>query len=302
MRNLVGYPSFLEPPVFRPPSEADSLILQATLGCSHNTCTFCGSYMGKAFRAKPFNTFRAEVQHLARIEQYRPNRIFLADGDAFVLSTQQLVRILRLLHAEFPGVERVSIYASALNVKRKSEADLRAIREAGLELVYIGLESGDDEVLRLVNKGATNQDNIDACLRLKASGFTVSPIIILGLGGTTRTQAHARNTAATINAIDPPYLAALTLMLVPGTKLHAEAQQGAFHPLNPLETLQELRMLIDNLTHLTNCVFRTNHASNYLPLRGVLSRDRRRLLAAIDAVLTDPEAAKRLRPEGMRGL
>jgi radical SAM superfamily enzyme YgiQ (UPF0313 family) len=258
--------------------------------------------MGKPFRVKPFNTFRAEVQHLARTQQYQPSRIFLADGDAFVLPTQQLVRILRLLHAEFPDVERVSIYASALNVKRKSDADLRAIREAGLELVYIGLESGDDEVLRLVNKGATNQDNIDACLRLKTSGFTVSPIIILGLGGTTQTAAHAKNTATTINAIDPPYLAALTLMLVPGTKLHAEAQRGAFHPLNPLETLQELRVLIDNLTHLTNCVFRTNHASNYLPLRGVLSSDRRRLLASIDAVLADPEVAKHLRPEGMRGL
>lgn len=302
MRNLVGYPSFLEPPVFRPPSEADSLILQATLGCSHNTCTFCGSYLGKEFRVKPLNTFRAEVRHLARVEQYRPSRIFLADGDAFVLSTEQLVRVLRLLYAEFPGVQRVSIYASALNVKRKSDADLQAIREAGLELVYIGLESGDDEVLRLVNKGATNQDNIDACLRLKASGFTISPIIILGLGGTERTQAHARNTAASINAIDPPYLAALTLMLVPGTKLNAEAQRGAFHALTPLETLQELRVLIDNLAHLTKCVFRTNHASNYLPLRGVLSRDRPRLLAAIDTVLVDPEAAKRLRPEGMRGL
>jgi coproporphyrinogen III oxidase-like Fe-S oxidoreductase len=258
--------------------------------------------MGKQFWVKPFASFRAEVEHLARLEQYRPKRIFLADGDAFVLPTEQLVRILRLLHAEFPGVERVSIYASALNVKRKSDADLRRIREAGLELVYIGLESGDDEVLRSVNKGATNQDNIGACLRLKASGFTVSPIIILGLGGTTRTQAHAKNTAATLNTIDPPYLAALTLMLVPGTKLHTEARQGTFHPLNPLETLEELRLLIDNLTGLTDCTFRTNHASNYLPLRGVLSRDRPRLLAAIDAVLADPAAARRLRPEGMRGL
>ena len=182
MRTFAGYPSFLEPPVFRPPSEADSLILQATLGCSHNTCTFCGSYLTKKFRIKPFNTFRAEVEHLARVQKIQPSRIFLADGDAFVLSTAQLVRVLRLLRTEFPGVERVSIYASALNVKRKADVDLRAIRKASLELVYIGLESGDDEVLRLVNKGATNQDNIDACLRLKSSGFTVSPIIILGLG------------------------------------------------------------------------------------------------------------------------
>jgi radical SAM superfamily enzyme YgiQ (UPF0313 family) len=302
MRNLVGYPSFLERPVFRPPSEADSLILQATLGCSHNACTFCGSYLGKQFRVKPFKTFRAEVEHLARVEQLRPNRIFLADGDAFVLSTEQLVRILQLLHVEFPDVERVSIYGSASNVKLKSDADLQVIRKAGLELVYIGLESGDDEVLRMVNKGATNQDNIDACQRLKANGFTVSPIIILGLGGTTRSEAHAKNTAKTINAIDPPYLAALTLMLVPGTKLHAQAQRGAFHPLSPLETLRELRSLIDNLTQLTNSTFRTNHASNYLPLRGVLSRDRPRLLALIDGVLADPEATRRLRPEGMRGL
>ncbi len=297
-----GYPNYLEPPVFRPPSEANSLILQATLGCSHNRCTFCGSYRTKQFKVKPFAQFREEVEQLARTQRIRPKRIFIADGDAFVLSASQLLEILTLLTKEFPDVERISIYASGTNVLRKTDEELTQIRKAGLDLVYIGLESGDDEVLQLVNKGINNQDHITACLRLKKAGYNVSPIIILGVGGKSRSQQHATHTAATIRVIDPPYLAALTLMLVPGTELHAQAQLGEFQPLDPLETLEELRTIIDGLTGLTHCVFRTNHASNYLPLRGILSRDRQRLLNAIDSVLNDPQAASKLRPEYIRGL
>jgi histone acetyltransferase (RNA polymerase elongator complex component) len=179
---------------------------------------------------------------------------------------------------------------------------LTQIRKAGLDLVYIGLESGDDEVLQLVNKGISNEDHITACLRLKKAEYVFSPIIILGVGGKSRSQQHATHTAATIRAIDPPYLAALTLMLVPGTELHAQVQRGEFQPLDPLETLEELRVLMDGLTDLSHCVFRTNHASNYLPLRGILSQDRQRLLDAIDTVLNDPQAASKLRPEYIRGL
>ena len=298
----MGYPNYLEPPVFRPPSEAHSLILQVTLGCSHNACTFCGSYRTKQFRVKPFDQFCSEVEALARTYRIRPRRIFLADGDAFVLSTSQLLDILNLITQEFPSVERISIYASGTNIQRKSDEDLAQIRQAGLELIYIGLESGDDEILDLVNKGITNQTHITASLRLKIAGFMLSPIIILGLGGRTRSHQHAMNTAATINTIDPPFLAALTLMLVPGTPLHKQAQQGEFVPLDPLETLQELRLLLEGLTELSQCVFRTNHASNYLPLRGVLSRDRSKLLASIDSVLEDPQAVHHLRPDYVRGL
>lgn len=299
---LFGYSNHLDPPVYRPPSEARSLILQATLGCSHNQCTFCASYRTKQFFAKSFDTFRAEVEQLATKQGYRPRRIFLADGDAFILKPERIQRILNLLYTEFPTLERVSIYASALNVKPKSDAELQDLHKAGLDLIYIGLESGDDEVLRRVRKGATNQEQIDTCLRLKKAGFTVSPIFILGLGGKTRIKEHAQNTAATINAIDPPYAAALTLMLVPGTELHTAAEQGKFQPLDPLETLQELNMLLEGLTDLSNCIFRTNHASNYLPLRGILSQDRNRLLHAINQVLSDPQAVQRLRPDHMRGL
>ncbi|MFX0169628.1 MAG: radical SAM protein [Candidatus Hodarchaeota archaeon] len=296
------YSNYLEPPVFRPPSEAQSLILQATLGCSHNACTFCGSYRTKQFRVKPFNQFRAEIEALARIHGIRPKRIFLADGDAFVLSTAQLLEILNLLTQEFPGVERISIYASGTNIQQKSNDELAQIRQAGLRLIYIGLESGDDQVLTFVNKGISNHEHITACLRLKAAGFILSPIIILGLGGKAWSHQHATNTALTINAIDPPYLAALTLMLVPGTPLYAQAQRGDFEPLDPLEILQELRLLVEGLTDLSECVFRTNHASNYLPLRGVLSQDHKRLLASIDSVLKDPHAIRYLRPDYIRGL
>jgi radical SAM superfamily enzyme YgiQ (UPF0313 family) len=298
----IGYSNYLEAPVFRPPSEANSLILQATLGCSHNRCTFCGSYRTKQFKVKPFLQFREEVEQLARRYKLRPHRIFLADGDAFVLTATQLLRILKLLSKEFPDVERISIYASGTNVQKKTDKELKEIRQAGLELIYIGLESGDDEVLKQVNKGITNDEHITACLRLKQSGFTLSPIIILGLGGKSRSEQHAINTATTINAIDPPYLAALTLMLVPGTELHTQAQRGEFHPLDPVEILHELRLLLDGLTELTACVFRTNHASNYLPLRGRLSRDREQLLTTIDQVLDDPQIMDRLRPDYLRGL
>jgi radical SAM superfamily enzyme YgiQ (UPF0313 family) len=301
-RFTFGYPNFLEPPVFRPPSEADSLILQATLGCSHNACTFCGSYRTKQFQVKPFRQFRTEVLELSRTYHLRPRRIFLADGDAFVLSTSQLIEILQLLKKEFPSTDRISIYASASNVQRKSDKDLLQIQKAGLDLIYLGLETGDDEILRHVKKGITNQEQIDACLRLKKAGFTLSIIIILGLGGKDHSLEHARKTATTINEIDPEYLAALTLMLVPGTELFAEAKQGKFHPMKPMEILYELRVLIEHLSDLTHCTFRTNHASNYLPLRGVLSEDRERLIAAIDSVLNDPEAEKHLRPDYIRGL
>ncbi|MFW9935589.1 MAG: radical SAM protein [Candidatus Thorarchaeota archaeon] len=297
-----GYPNFLESPVFRPPSEANSLILQATLGCSHNACTFCGSYRTKQFRIKPFSQFKEEVIQIARKYKIQPRRIFLADGDAFVLTTKQLINILQLLADEFPTTERISIYASGTNVQRKTDKELAQIRQAGLEMIYIGLESGDDIVLQNVNKGISNKEHITACLRLKKAGFTLSPIIILGLGGKSRSQLHAKNTAKTMRTINPPFLAALTLMLVPGTELYSQAKREEFQPLTPLEILQELRSLINGLTGLTHCVFRTNHASNYLPLRGVLSRDRERLLKTIDSVLADPNISERLRPEYIRGL
>jgi len=297
-----GYPNYLEPPVFRPPSEANSLILQATLGCSHNACTFCGSYRTKKFKVKPFSQFQKEVEYLAREYQIHPRRIFLADGDAFVLSSSQILDILNLLTQEFPSVERISIYASGTNIQRKSDEELTQLREAGLDMIYIGLESGDDAVLRKVNKGISNQDHIKASRRLIQAGFRLSPIIILGLGGKALSHQHANHTAETINAIDPSYLAALTLMLVPGTELHAQTEKGEFDPLTPLEILQELRQLINGLTKLTNCVFRTNHASNYLPLRGVLSRDREAFLETIDSVLADPNVESRLRPDYIRRL
>jgi radical SAM superfamily enzyme YgiQ (UPF0313 family) len=302
MPSSFSYPHYLEPPVFRPPSEANSLILQATLGCSHNACTFCGSYRTKQFKVKPFTQFREEVEQLAHNYRIQPRRIFLGDGDAFVLSTPQLLEIMNLLTREFPMVERISIYASGTNVQRKSDEELSQIREAGLEMIYIGLESGDDAVLRNVNKGITNQEHITASLRLKHAGFTLSPIIILGVGGKSLSHQHALHTADTMNAIDPPYLAALTLMLVPGTELFAQTKRGDFEPLTSLEILQELRSLIERLTNLSNCIFRTNHASNYLPLRGILSRDRVHLLDTIDSVLADPNAPSRLRPDYVRGL
>ena len=285
--------------VIRPPSEARSYILQITFGCSHNLCTFCGTYLNKPFRVRPVAEVMEDIE-LARELIPETRRIFLADGDALVLSNEKLVPILDKLAESFVHLERVGIYANARDLLSKSEQELAMLRSKGLGIVYMGLESGSDAVLQEVKKGATASEMVEAVRNAKECGIAVSVIGILGLAGASGSEEHARQTGRVMSEMDPQYLALLTLMLVPGTELYRQWQGGTFEVLDPQAMLLELRQVIQHLDGLTKCVFRTNHASNYLPLSGTLPRDKERLLATIDAALAQGPSA--LRPEGWRGL
>jgi radical SAM superfamily enzyme YgiQ (UPF0313 family) len=286
-------------PVIRPPSEADSYILQVTYGCSHNRCTFCGTYLDKPFRARETAEVLEDIRAAGALMP-ATRRVFLADGDALVLSTRRLAVILDALREAFPNLERVGTYANARNLLRKSPAELKSLRESGLGIVYLGLESGDDRVLERIDKGATAAEMVEAVRKAKEAGLLVSVIGLLGIAGLEGSVEHARLTGGVVSRMDPQYFSMLTLMLVPGTPLHRDWSSGAFQLLGAENMLVELREVLAHLEGLTRCVFRSNHASNYLPLGGTLPWDKARLLAALNAALTSgPEA---LRPESWRGL
>ena len=285
-------------PLFRPPSEAHSLILQATLGCSNNTCLFCGMYKMKKFTVRPFDAFKKDVLECA---EYMPGarRIFLADGDALAMSMSHFTKILRLLYAKFPHLERVTCYANPLNLLKKSMGELRQLRDEGLGILYFGMESGNEEVLKKVVKGSTRAQILEAGRKALDAGFPLSVTVILGLGGKKHSQEHIRDTASLCSEMNPTYLSALSLMLGPLESYFAKSQGPDFEFLDKLGMLREVRQLVSELdTH--NTIFRTNHASNYLPLKGVLRQDRDTLLATIDTALSDPD--KYLKPEFLRAL
>jgi len=285
--------------VIRPPSEADSYILQVTYGCSHNGCTFCGTYLDKPFCVRPREEVLEDIAQAGK-EIPETRRVFLADGNALVLGTGRLVEIFDAMAAAFPLLRRVGIYANARDLINKSDADLALLHEKGLELVYLGLESGSDEVLRRIGKGATAAEMVEGVQKAKRAGIRTSVIALLGVGGAELSDEHAEATGRVVRAMDPHYLSMLTLMLVPGTELHRQWDSGAFQPMPPEDLLGELRQTLTHLDGLSRYVFRTNHASNYLPLAGTLSRDRQRLLDAIDAAQARGRSA--LRPEYWRAL
>ena len=290
--------------IFRPPSEAESLLLQVTVGCSHNGCTYCGMYRDpvQRFRMKPLDVVARDVEEAAvydrDVEPIR--RVFLCDGDALVLPTKRLLEILALLRERLPQVRRVGIYGDARTILRKDDGELAALREAGLGIVYHGAESGDDEVLRRVDKGSGADDAVEAAARLRRAGIRHSVMVMLGIGGVERSREHAEATARLLTAMDPPFVGALTTTLVPGTPLAAEADAGRFTLPDPWGMLTELRTLVAD-SRLTRCRFHSNHASNYVPLSLNLPTDRDGAVRALDELLTGRDRT-RLRPEHWRGL
>ncbi|MBI5529639.1 MAG: radical SAM protein [Deltaproteobacteria bacterium] len=285
-------------PLFRPPSEADSLIFQVTLGCSNDTCRFCLMYKGKEFRVRSLDAIRRDVREMALEEPYA-RRVFLADGDALVARTSTLLSILELLRESFPRLERVSAYASPRNLIVKSTAELSQIRKAGLDLIYYGVESGDPATLDLVKKGATPDEMVKGCKKAHEAGMAISATVLLGLAGREGSARHVSGTVDVLNRIGPEYASALTLMM-PFMDEYRRMMGGDWTPLNAVETLKEIRGLVAGI-ELAGCVFRTNHASNYLPLKGVLSKDRARLLKTLDEAIAHPTTYP-LRPEWSRGL
>ncbi len=264
--------------IWRPPSEARSLILQATVGCSNNQCTFCGSYENKKFKIKSLEQLKADI-YLVQNYYKDITRIFLADGDALVIKTPQLLDTLDVLYEEFPQLERVGVYASPQNLLQKSVDELIQLKEHGLGIIYLGVETGSNLLLEKVKKGVTRHQMIAAGSKAVQSGILLSVTIIIGLGGPELSQQHAKETASLLNKVNPDYTGALTLMLVEGTELHEEYKKGEFELLTPGETIQEMYWLIESLNCKT--VFRSNHASNYLPIGGNLPEDKENLLKQI---------------------
>lgn len=284
--------------VIRPPSEAASLIVQVTYGCSNDTCDFCGTYLDKPFAVRPFTEVEEDVVGLPAGAKLRTDRVFLADGDALALSTRRLLEILELLRRELPNLARVSSYANARNLLGKSVDELGELRAAGLELLYLGLESGDDATLAAIHKGITVAEQIEGCGRASAAGLALSVTAILGLAGIERSLVHAEATGRALSAIDPQFIGVLTLMLERGTRMTERVARGELVLPDTLGMVRELREIVATID-VTDALFRSNHASNYLPVGGRLPEDKAKMLAALDAVLADPGQAS-LRPEAWR--
>ena len=270
--------------VYRPPGEADSLIIRVTIGCSHNSCTFCGMYREVKFRVRSMDEITAQIK-LAASNQPNLRRVFLADGNALVLPTAKLLEIINLLRKYFPRLSRVTCYGGPKDILRKSLSELTALKQAGLKIIYLGLESGDEEVLLEVNKGVSSIEMVEAGRRVMATGIKLSLMVILGLGGKKLTRAHAFNTALAINEINPSMLSTLTLMLQGDIPLALAAKQGKFHPLSALEIMQELELMIREIKLLKPCIFRSSHISNLLPLAGTLPKDKDLLLSEINEMV-----------------
>jgi radical SAM superfamily enzyme YgiQ (UPF0313 family) len=284
--------------IYRPPSEADSLILQVAVGCSYNRCTFCHSFQGKNFRIKNFEEIKEDIDEASA---YGPiPRVFLADGDALIIPQSDLVRILSYLKEKIRGLERVGIYANAVDVLKKSTEELKELKGLGLGIVYLGLESGNAEVLKRIRKNATSEQMVRAAKRVKEAEILLSVTVLLGIGGVELSQAHAEDTGKVLSEMDPEFVGALSLMIVPGTPIHEELRTGKLVLPTPFELIRELGTMIANC-QFTNCFFASNHASNYLPLRIRMPKDKESALQLIQEVLKKKNADL-LRPEYMRAL
>jgi len=287
-----------EGPIYRPPSEAGSYILQATVGCSWNACTYCDMYRGKRFRVRALEETLEDVRLARESIGARVDKVFVADGDALTMDLEHWTALLGACREAFPRLRRVSAYATAINLLAKTPAELERLRELGLTLLYIGPESGDDETLRRIAKGAGFDDHARAAERARQAGTRLSAIFLLGAGGVERSREHAEASARLAGRMDPRFVSLLTLTVIPGTPIARLAERGRFVLPDVRGLLGELRTFVA-LADPGDAIFRTNHASNYLPLAGRLPRDRDRLVGLLDAALAGEVP---LRPEWSRGL
>ena len=285
-------------PLYRPPSEAKSLIFQVTLGCSFNQCSFCDMYRSKEYSERPWEEVKTEIDMMAKQVPDTP-RIFLADGDALNLSTDYMVKIVQYLYEKFPNLERVSCYAMPMNLLKKTPEELKKMHDAGLKMLYLGIESGSDVILKKVTKGATSQTIIKACNKAIDTGFILSCMVILGLGGKTHSKEHIRGTAEVLSAVSPNFSAALTLIIEPGVKDEFLKKFGEpFIPISDSEALEELEDLVSKIDAKRNMVFRANHGSNAYTIKGTFPNDKSAMLEKISWMREHPEV---MRPSGLRG-
>ncbi|HUV77536.1 MAG TPA: radical SAM protein, partial [Desulfobacterales bacterium] len=283
--------------IIRPPSEANSILLQITVGCSRNKCTFCGAYQGERFRIKPDSVIMEDIA-FASNHCLRQRRVFLCDGDALIVPRERLMNILMEIEKQLPWVTRVGAYANCKSIKMKTLDELKALKAHGLGILYMGLETGDDVTLKKINKGATSEEMIQMGIKARAAEMKLSITVLLGIAGKKRSQIHARETGRVLSAIDPEYVGALTLMLIPGTPLYQDWVDGKFPLLEPDEMLNELKSMIA-ATELSKGLFHANHASNYLPIKARLPKDKAVTLRLIDEALAGKIS---LKPEYFRAL
>jgi radical SAM superfamily enzyme YgiQ (UPF0313 family) len=281
----------------RPPSEAYSILLQATVGCSHNKCTFCGTYKDKRFRIKDDDTILSDILYASR-HMRNQDRLFIMDGDALIIPYRRLVWILERIREHLPWVKRVGAYANTKGIKMKSEEELLRLKELGLGILYMGIETGDDETLKAVRKGADSQRMLAMGKKLMAAGIKLSVTVLLGIAGKERSLIHARATGELLTLLDPDYVGALTVMVIRGTPLADEMLAGRFELPDNYGLLAELREMIAS-TDLTKGLFFSNHASNYLPIKVRYPRGKQQALDVIDLAL---QGRVDLRPEWMRAL
>ena len=283
--------------IIRPPSEANSILLQVTVGCSRNKCTFCGTYKGERFRINSDSVIMEDIAFAASHCQ-RQRRVFLCDGDALIIPQKRLLKILKEIEKQLPWVTRVGLYANAKALNMKTVDELKELKAHGVGIVYMGLETGDDVTLKKINKGASAAYMIEMGRKAKQAGFKLSITVLLGIAGPKRSQIHAQETGRVLSAIDPNYVGALSLMLIPETPLFDEYESGAFQLIEPQEMLAELRTMIA-ATNMTGGLFHANHASNYLPIRARFPKDKDATLQLIDDAL---EGKVPLKPEYLRAL
>lgn len=283
--------------IYRPPGERNSYLLQATVGCSHNACSFCAMYKDKRYHVRPMEDILEDIR-MAGTYYGDVSRVFLCDGDAIGMPTEDLLRILHALYHTFPSLTKVGTYAGPIPTLGKTPEELRELRAAGLTRVYLGVETGSDGLLKEICKGVTAEEMLKAGVMLREAGLDLWIMVLLGLAGSGSGLEHAMASAELVNRMKPRHLSLLSLMLEPGTKLYRDWQQGRFTPCTPEEVLREVRCIVENVT-VDPLHFTCDHASNYLPLKGTLSEERERFLTAIDRALA---GQLRLRPEFSRGV
>ncbi len=285
-------------PLYRPPSEAKSTIFQVTLGCSFNECSFCDMYRSKEYSERPWEEIKMEIDMAAK-QMPDTKKIFLADGDALNLQTDYMIKIVKYLYEKFPNLERISCYAMPMNLLKKTPEELKKMHKAGLDMLYLGIESGSDIILKKVTKGATSQTIIRACRKAIDTGYILSCMVILGLGGKTYTKEHIRGTAEVLSAVSPHYSAALTLIIEPGVKDEFMTKFGEpFIPITDSEAIDELENLVANINAKNEIIFRANHGSNAYTIKGTFPQDKDSMLEKISWMKKHPEV---IRPQGLRG-
>ena len=283
--------------IIRPPSEADSILLQVTVGCSHNKCTFCGTYTGERFKIKKDSVIFEDIEFAAKYCRNQ-DRLFICDGDALIIPQKRLVPILERINKRLPWVKRIGLYANTKSINMKTKDELKQLKDLGVKIAYMGLETGDDVTLKKIKKGADSDRMIKMGKKIRKAGIKLSVTVLIGIAGRKRSIIHAEETGRVLSAIDPEYVGALSLMLIPGTELYKEYKNGNFDLITPDEMLRELGAMIA-ATNMSSGLFHANHASNYLPIKAKMPDDKEATLALISEALKGKVS---LKPEFMRAL